>query len=236
VLKVENLKVDYGSINALEKVSVEVGEGEAVGVIGPNGAGKSTLLATITGVVKPSSGTIEYEGQSIVGTAPEKLVERGIALVPEGRRIFGPLTVAENLDLGATVVARAGGETSAPSVADALDRFPALKPLYDKQAGSLSGGEQQMLAIARAMMSGPRLLMLDEPSLGLAPKIVSDVFELLRDLHADGTTVLLVEQNALKTVRFADRTYVLRTGNVVMSGDRDELVQRADFAEEYLGV
>ncbi len=235
MLRVDDLKVDYGSVNALDGVSLEVGNGEAVGAIGPNGAGKSTLLAAITGMVKPSRGTIEFEGKSIVGTAPEALVARGISLVPEGRRIFGPLSVAENLQLGATVADRGSGR-AAPSVNDVLDRFPALRQLTSRQAGSLSGGEQQMLAIARALLSGPRLLLLDEPSLGLAPKIVDDVFRLLRDLHGEGTTILLIEQNALKTVRFADRTYVLRTGNVVTSGTRDELAQRLDFVEEYLGV
>ncbi|MGI9657925.1 MAG: ABC transporter ATP-binding protein [Gaiellaceae bacterium] len=236
MLRVDELKVDYGPVNALDGVSLEVSAGEAIGVIGPNGAGKSTLLATITGMVKPSQGEIEFEGKSIVGTSPETLVERGISLVPEGRRIFGPLSVAENLQLGATVARRAKGKSSAPSVDEVLERFPALRALTARQAGSLSGGEQQMLAIARALLSGPRLLLLDEPSLGLAPKIVDDVFALLRDLHGEGTTILLIEQNALKTVRFADRTYVLRTGSIVMSGARDELSQRADFAEEYLGV
>jgi branched-chain amino acid transport system ATP-binding protein len=236
MLVVDQLKVNYGAVNALDGVSLEVGEGEAIGAIGPNGAGKSTLLAAITGMVKPARGRIEFEGKSIVGTSPEKLVERGISLVPEGRRIFGPLSVAENLQLGATVAARSGVERPAPSVDEVLQRFPALAALRARQAGSLSGGEQQMLAIARALLSGPRLLLLDEPSLGLAPKIVDDVFTLLRDLHGEGTTILLIEQNALKTVRFADRTYVLRTGNIVMTGTRDDLSQRTDFAEEYLGV
>ena len=236
MLSVSDLRVDYGSINALDSVSLDVAEGEAVGVIGPNGAGKSTLLAAITGMVKPSSGSIAFAGSSTLGANPEKLVEDGVSLVPEGRRIFGPLSVRENLQLGATVARRNGGARKAPTVDDIMDRFPALKPLYNRQAGSLSGGEQQMLAIARALMSGPRLLLLDEPSLGLAPKIVENVFELLVDLHAEGTTILLVEQNALKTVRFADRTYVLRTGNVVTTGTRDELLARSDFAEEYLGV
>ena len=236
MLRVDDLKVDYGSVNALEGVSLEVAEGEAIGVIGPNGAGKSTLLASITGMVKPSRGRIEFEGESIVGVSPESLVEQGISLVPEGRRIFGPLSVAENLQLGATVVARGKVGRPAPSIDDVLDRFPALRALTARQAGSLSGGEQQMLAIARALLSGPRVLLLDEPSLGLAPKIVDNVFGLLRDLHAEGTTILLIEQNALKTVRFADRTYVLRTGSIVMSGAREELSQREDFAEEYLGV
>ena len=234
MLSVADLVVRYGQITALEGVSLLVREGEAVGVVGPNGAGKSSLLGAITGIVKVASGRISFLDEQIEGSVPEDLVRKGISLVPEGRRIFGPLSVAENLQLGATTARRS--ERKAPTVGEMLERFPALGVLYKRQAGSLSGGEQQMLAIARALMSGPRLLLLDEPSLGLAPLVVDTVFELLEDLRREGTTILLVEQNALRTVEFCDRTYVLRTGEVVMAGTRDELLAQEDFSATFLGV
>ncbi|MEZ5101724.1 MAG: ABC transporter ATP-binding protein [Thermoleophilia bacterium] len=234
MLSVADLVVRYGQITALDRVSILVREGEAVGVVGPNGAGKSSLLAAITGIVKAADGRVTFLDQPILGEVPEELVRRGISLVPEGRRIFGPLSVAENLQLGATT-SRKGGR-KAPTVDEMLDRFPALRALYKRQAGSLSGGEQQMLAIARALMSGPRLLLLDEPSLGLAPLVVDTVFELLEDLRKEGTTILLVEQNALRTVEFCDRTYVLRTGDVVMTGTREELLAQEDFSATFLGM
>jgi branched-chain amino acid transport system ATP-binding protein len=232
LLRIEDLHVSYGRIVALRGVSITVEKGEIVGLIGANGAGKSTLLATVTGLLRPASGTVTYEGASLVGTSPERIVRRGIALVPEGRRIFGSLTVAENLQLGGTVT---NGSTYRETLALLLERFPVLERLKDQTASRLSGGEQQQLAIARALLTKPRLLLLDEPSLGLAPLMIDAVFDALADLSADGVTILLVEQNALRTVEFAQRTYVLRAGEIVLAGTRDELLDTPDLANRYLG-
>jgi len=233
MLRLENLVVRYGPIVALRGISLHVDEGELVGLIGPNGAGKSTTLNTIAGVVSPAEGLVEFDGEPIGGVAPERLVNRGIALVPEGRRIFGTLTVAENLQLGATV--RRDRENIGRDIKRVFERFPVLERYYRAHAGSLSGGEQQQLAIARALLTKPRLLLLDEPSLGLAPLMIDLVFETLAELKNEGATILLVEQAAARTAAFADRTYVLNTGRIILSGERDELVGKADFASAYLG-
>jgi branched-chain amino acid transport system ATP-binding protein len=233
MLIVEDLHVSYGRVPAVRGVSFEIAEGQIVGLIGPNGAGKTTTLATIFGLVAPTAGEISFEGSSLRGQAPERIVRQGLALVPEGRVIFGTLTVAENLQLGATVrrdAAAVKQETSA-----LLERFPALGRYYDRTAGNLSGGEQQQLAIARALLSKPRLLVLDEPSLGLAPLVIDQVFETLTELRDEGTTILLVEQNAARAVELADHSYVLRTGQMAFSGPREELLSRADFESSYLG-
>lgn len=222
MLEISDLRVRYGSVTALRGVSLQVGERDLVGLVGPNGAGKSSLLAAVAGLVRPESGDIRFEGRSILGLGPEEVVRLGIALVPEGRRIFGTLTVAENIALGATV--RRDKKAVAADTDALLDRFPVLRRLARSPAGRLSGGEQQQLAIARALVSRPRLLMLDEPSLGLAPLVVDLVFDTVVDLRAqDGVTVLLVEQNVVRTVEAADRSYVLRTGEIAMesSGDSD---------------
>ena len=234
VLAVRDLTVRYGNLAAVQGVSLDVAQGELVGLIGPNGAGKSTTLSAIAGFLPPAAGAIDFEGASIVGESPEKIVRRGIALVPEGRHIFGTLSVAENLQLGSTAI----GDRSMieETLEDVLERFPVLRRYYHSSAAKLSGGEQQQLAIARALLSRPRLLLLDEPSLGLAPLMVDVVFDTLAQLREAGTTILLVEQNASATVELADRTYVLRTGRMVMSGTREELLAKTDFADEYLGV
>ena len=234
ILAVRDLTVRYGNLTAVQGVSLEVGDGELVGLIGPNGAGKSTTLAAIAGFLTPASGSIEFRGAHVAGEAPERIVRRGIAVVPEGRHIFGTLSVAENLQLGTTPVGdRAAAAETLESV---LELFPILKTYYRSSAAKLSGGEQQQLAIARALLSRPRLLLLDEPSLGLAPLMVDTVFDKLALLRQTGTTILLVEQNAVATVELADRTYVLRTGRIVTSGSREKLLETTDFAEEYLGV
>lgn len=216
MLSVRDLKVNYGSIAALRGVSLTVGTGELVGVIGPNGAGKSTLLKAIAGAVGVAAGSIEFDGQSIRGRSPESLVRLGISLVPEGRHIFTRLTVAENLRIGA--VTRRDKEASAADLESVLGLFPILKEYYRTHAGKLSGGEQQMLAIGRALLADPRLLMLDEPSLGLAPIVVDRVFETLGILRERGVTILLVEQNAARTIEVSDRVYILKTGWVEFSG------------------
>jgi branched-chain amino acid transport system ATP-binding protein len=234
MLAVEGLAVRYGSISAVRDVSLYVEQGEVVGVIGPNGAGKTTTLSAIFGLVRAAAGTIQYEGKSLLGLNPEAVVRRGIALVPEGRHIFGTLTVAENLMLGSTP--RADRRTYRDDFDALFERFPILETYLDSPAGRLSGGEQQQLAIARALLSKPKLLLLDEPSLGLAPRVVDLVFEIIGELRDEGVTVLLVEQNAARTVEFADRTYVLRDGAVRHSGTREELVDRLDLAHAYLGV
>jgi branched-chain amino acid transport system ATP-binding protein len=233
MLVLENVHVRYGAIAALRGVSLHVEEGEIVGLIGVNGAGKSTTLMTIAGVLQPFEGTLLFEGESIVGSPPEDIVRKGIALVPEGRRIFPGLTVAENLRLGASI--RSDRSEVQRDLEEMCARFPVLADRLGQAAGTLSGGEQQQLAIARGLMSRPSLLMLDEPSLGLAPRLVEEIFELVAQLHATGVTVLLVEQNVERALEIADRAYLLNTGVVEFDGAARELRARVDFASAYLG-
>jgi branched-chain amino acid transport system ATP-binding protein len=233
VLSISDLRVQYGRIPALRGVDIEVHAGEIVAVIGPNGAGKSTLLSTIAGVVKPTSGGITFEGRSLIGRTPEAIVRYGISLVPEGRHIFTRLTVAENLQLGYTP--RRPGPDVDRDLESVLDLFPILRSYSGTSAGKLSGGEQQMLAIARALLARPRLLMLDEPSLGLAPIVIDAVFATLELLRTMEVTVLLVEQNAARAVTLADRVYVLRTGTVELSGTRDEVLADSAFEQAFFG-
>jgi branched-chain amino acid transport system ATP-binding protein len=233
LLQVDDLAVRYGSIIALHGISLAVGEGEVVGLIGPNGAGKSTTLHAICGFVRPVRGTVTLDGMPVTGQPPESIVRRGVALVPEGRHIFATLTVAENLLLGLTTRRTGHAEDE---IARVLERFPALERYYRSSAGKLSGGEQQQLAIARALLSKPRLLLLDEPSLGLAPFLVDRVFDTLAELREEGVTILLVEQNAARTVAFADKTYILRTGSITHAGTRDKLAREVNLADAYLGL
>jgi branched-chain amino acid transport system ATP-binding protein len=233
MLDIRNLTVRYGRTPAVEDLDLTVGEGEIVGLVGPNGAGKSTTLAAIVGLVPVASGRITFAGESIVGVPTEKIVRRGISVVFEGRRSFNTLTVGENLLLG-----RRAGRDPAQSEAvldSLLDRFPILRDAFREPAGRLSGGEQQQLAIARALLAQPRLLLLDEPSLGLAPLLVDDILETLAELRGDGMTVLLVEQNIRRTIELADRTYILRAGRVALSGTRAELAGIDELESAYLG-
>jgi branched-chain amino acid transport system ATP-binding protein len=232
-LDVRNLGVRYGNIVALENVSIDVGKGETIAVIGPNGAGKSTLLLAIAGVVRPKAGDIRFDGAPILGTQPEKLVSKGIALVPEGRRIFGSISVAQNIALGATV--RDDRSGIAEDTERVLAMFPVLRARYHQRAGKLSGGEQQMLAIGRAIMSRPKLLLLDEPSLGLAPIIVSQVYDAIIGLRAQGVTIVIVEQSVKRALAAADRSYVLNSGAIAMSGKSSELTGSAAFDAAYFG-
>jgi branched-chain amino acid transport system ATP-binding protein len=233
MLSVDRLTVRYGSITALHGISLDVADGEIVGVIGPNGAGKSTLLLTIAGAVASAGGEVTLDGKSILGERPERLVAKGISLVPEGRHIFHRLTVRENLKLGTTV--RGDRQAVEEDWERVLELFPILRAYLETRAGKLSGGEQQMLAIARALLTGPRLMMLDEPSLGLAPVVIDRVFDTLDRLRANGVTILLVEQNAARTLELADRVYVLRTGNIERSGTSAELAADPQFEHAYLG-
>ena len=232
LLTVQDLHVYYGSIHAIKGVSFEVNEGEIVTLIGANGAGKSTTLNTIAGILKPRSGNIEFEGKSIVGVPAHKVISHGMALCPEGRRVFQQLTVEENLEMGGYTRTK---DEIAESLQDVYQRFPRLKERYKQVAGTLSGGEQQMLAMGRALMSRPKLLMLDEPSMGLAPILVEQIFGIVRELHAAGTTILLVEQNARMALSTADRAYVLETGNISMSGDAKDLLHDERVRKAYLG-
>ena len=233
ILHVEDLNVYYGSIHAVKGISFDVEEGEIVTLIGANGAGKSTTLNTVAGLLKPREGKIEFEGESLLGILPHKIVSRGMALCPEGRRVFLQMSVRDNLEMGAFT------RTDSAEVADSLemvfDRFPRLKEREGQSAGTLSGGEQQMLAMGRALMSKPRLLMLDEPSMGLAPILVQEIFNIIKSLHDMGTTVLLVEQNARMALSIADRAYVLETGHVSMSGDAADLANDERVKQAYLG-
>jgi branched-chain amino acid transport system ATP-binding protein len=235
MLELKDVSVSYGRIAAVQGLSLEVKEGEFVGLVGHNGAGKSTTLLTITGALAPVSGDILLEGQSIVGLPPNEILHRGIALVPEGRRIFGRLTVGENIKIGATVrTDRKGVDADIKSM---LERFPVLQRYWNSSGAKLSGGEQQQLAIARALVSRPKVLLLDEPTLGLAPLMVDRVFDILEQLHAGGTTILLVEQNAARTIEMADRTYVLRTGGrIQFHGTAAELAEIGDFETAYIGM
>ncbi len=233
MLRLEDVHAKYGAIVALHGVSIDVREGELVALVGANGAGKSTLLSTIAGVLRPHQGRIEFRGESLVGLVPERIVRRGLAMVPENREIFPALTVKENLRLGAYI--RKDRDEFQADLEHMFALFPILQERFAQRAGTLSGGEQQQLAIARALMSHPDLLMLDEPSLGLAPKIVEQVFELIQHLHEDGMTILLVEQNVSLTLEIADRAYVLNMGAVQAAGTPAELRENVDLATVYLG-
>ena len=232
MLTVKDLNVFYGSIHAVKGVSFEVDEGEIVTLIGANGAGKSTTLNTVAGLLKPRTGSIEFEGESLIGVPAHKMVTKGIALCPEGRRIFQDLTVHENLDMGAFT--RTDDE-AAEMREVVYERFPRLKERRTQRAGTLSGGEQQMLAMGRALMSKPKLMMLDEPSMGLAPILVKEIFDIIKVFNDMGTTVLLVEQNASMALSVADRGYVLETGRVVKTGTGAELLVDDDVRKAYLG-
>ena len=232
VLKVENLHVYYGSIHAIKGVSFEVGEGEIVTLIGANGAGKSTTLNTVGGLLKPREGSIEFEGRSILGVAPHKVVNEGMALCPEGRRVFAQLSVKENLEMGAYT--RPASEIP-ETLEKVYEHFPRLKERQSQMAGTLSGGEQQMLAMGRALMSKPKLMMLDEPSMGLAPILVDQIFEIIEALNKAGTTILLVEQNAQMALSIADRAYVLETGRIVNTGTGKDLLNDDSVKKAYLG-
>ena len=232
MLKVENINVYYGSIHAVKDISFEVNEGEIVTLIGANGAGKSTTLQTVSGLLRSKTGSIKFLGEEISAVLPHKIVTKGIAQVPEGRRVFLQMTVEENLQMGAYT--RPSSEY-ADSIADVYERFPRLSERRKQVAGTLSGGEQQMLAMGRALMSKPRLLMLDEPSMGLAPILVEQIFEIIEELHKAGTTILLVEQNAQMALSIADRAYVLEHGKISLTGTGAELMQSEDIKKAYLG-
>lgn len=234
LLKLEKLCVHYGSIQALHGVSITVEEGQTVALLGANGAGKSTTLRTISGLIKPKSGKILFNGNSIVGVPAHKIVSLGLAHVPEGRGIFPDLSVRENMYLGAYT--RKDTKQIATDFERALELFPRLRERLTQRAGTLSGGEQQMLAIARAYMTRPRLLMLDEPSLGLAPQIVKVIFQIIREINQMGTTILLVEQNANLALKAADYAYVLEVGAVVMQDNAKVLAQSEDIQKAYLGM
>ena len=231
VLQVENINVYYGSIHAVKDVSFHVEQGEVVTLIGANGAGKSTTLNTVAGLLHSRAGSVRFLGEELRHVPGHKLVGRGMALVPEGRRIFQQMTVQENLDMGGYC---RGGDKSA-DVERVFERFPRLKERRRQVAGTLSGGEQQMLAMGRALMSHPKLLMLDEPSMGLAPLLVEQIFDIIRQLHADGTTILLVEQNAQAALAVADRGYVLETGRIVTEGSGAALLESDAIKKAYLG-
>ena len=231
MLKVENIDVYYGAIHAVKNVSFEVGDGEIVALIGANGAGKSTILKTVSGLMHPRTGTITFRDQNITHTEAYKLLRTGLAHVPEGRRIFLEMSVQENLEMGAYI-----NKSVAPEDLEMVfNYFPRLKERRKQVAGTLSGGEQQMLAMSRALMSHPKLMMLDEPSMGLAPIIVDQVFGIIKELHKSGTTILLVEQNARKALQIADRAYVLETGSVTLTGTGAELAKSDEVRKAYLG-
>ena len=233
MLKIDNIDVYYGAIHALKGISLEVKEGEIVTLIGANGAGKSTTLRTISGLLKPKTGSITFLGQDIAGVRAHEIVKKGISQVPEGRRVFAEMTVMENLDLGAFVSKdKAGIQQDLKHV---FELFPRLEERKNQSAGTLSGGEQQMLAMGRALMSRPKLLLLDEPSMGLAPLLIKEIFNIIVDINKSGTTVLLVEQNANMALSIANRAYVLETGRITLSGSAKELAASEDVRKAYLG-
>ena len=233
MLKVKDLKVNYGGIEALKGISFDVEQGQIVTLIGANGAGKSTTLRAISGLVKTASGAINFMGRDIIPFNAQQVVAEGIAMVPEGRRVFDNLTVKENLKIGAYL--RKDRDEIESGIEDIYQRFPRLKEREWQLAGTLSGGEQQMLAVGRAMMARPKLLMMDEPSLGLAPLVVRDIFSIIRDLKSEGITILLIEQNANAALRCADQAYVLETGSITMSGTGAELLADQRVRDAYLG-
>ena len=233
MLRIADLNVYYGAIHALKGISLEVHQGEIVTLIGANGAGKSTTLRTISGLIAPKSGAVDFEGQGIAGLGAHDSVRRGISQVREGRRIFADMTVLENLELGAFI--RNDKDGIASDMEMVFTRFPRLKERISQQAGTLSGGEQQMLAMGRALMSRPRLLLLDEPSMGLAPLLIKEIFSIIVDINKAGTTILLVEQNANMALSIANRAYVLETGRITLSGSAKDLAASEEVRKAYLG-
>ncbi|MFZ5943882.1 MAG: ABC transporter ATP-binding protein [Bacillota bacterium] len=233
MLVIDDIHVRYGAIRALMGVSFDVQEGEIVALIGANGAGKSTTLRTVSGIVRPEKGKVLFKGTEISSVPPHKIVEMGISQVPEGRRVFSLMSVMENLEMGAFIRKDKSGVQA--DFKKIFQRFPRLEERKNQLAGTLSGGEQQMLAIGRALMSQPKLLLMDEPSMGLAPMLVQEIFNIIKEINADGTTILLVEQNARMALSIANRAYVLETGEVVMSGDAKELATNEEVQKAYLG-
>ena len=231
ILKVDNINVYYGAIHAIKGISFEVGEGEIVTLIGANGAGKTTTLQTVSGLLRSKTGSVEFLGENISHIPAHKIVEKGLAQVPEGRRIFLQMTVQENLDMGAYT---ASGDIAA-AMETVYEQFPRLKERRRQIAGTLSGGEQQMLAMGRALMSSPKLMMLDEPSMGLAPILVEQIFDIIKELHKRGTTILRVEQNAQMALSVADRAYVMETGKITLSGTGKALAESEEVKKAYLG-
>ena len=233
MLSVNNLQVHYGMIQAIKDVSFEVNEGEVIALIGANGAGKTTILHTVSGLLQPTKGSVIFEGQDITKVPAHKIVSLGMAHVPEGRRVFAQLTVLENLKLGAYT--RKDKNEMEETLRMIYKRFPRLEERKNQIAGTLSGGEQQMLAMGRALMSHPKIILMDEPSMGLSPIFVEEVFKIIRDISAEGVTVLLVEQNAKKALNIADRAYVLETGNIILQGDAKKLMNDESVKKAYLG-
>lgn len=231
MLKVNDLHVSYGGIKAIRGISFEVPDGKIVTLIGANGAGKSTILRSIVGLVKPDSGSVEYNGKLLTGLASNKIIEEGITLVPEGRRVFPDLTVLENIKIGAYL----RKDNLESDIEWVYGLFPRLKERHWQLAGTLSGGEQQMLAVARALMSKPKVIMMDEPSLGLAPLVVRDIFDIIKEINKQGVTVVLIEQNANMALKIADYGYVMQTGNIIMEGTGEELLRNEEVKKAYLG-
>lgn len=234
MLKLENVNVSYGAIHAIHDVSLEVHDGEIVSLIGANGAGKTTILHTITGLKKADSGTITYNDHDLIRTEPSKIVTLGMAHVPEGRHIFPTMTVQENLEMGA--YSKKKGEDSGAIMEEVYQKFPRLYERRRQLAGTLSGGEQQMVAVGRALMSSPSIILMDEPSMGLSPLLVKEIFSIIKEVHAQGITVLLVEQNAKMALSIADRAYVLETGRISMTGTGKELLGDEQVKKAYLGA
>lgn len=233
LLEIKDLEVSYGVIKAIKGVSFDVNEGEIIALIGANGAGKTTILHTITGLIQAKKGSIVFDGKELTKTPPHKIVSMGMAHVPEGRRIFQQLSVLENLKLGAYT--RKDKSEIASTLKMVYERFPRLEERKNQVAGTLSGGEQQMLAMGRALMSKPRIILMDEPSMGLSPLLVSEIFDIIKVINESGTTVLLVEQNAKKALSIADRAYVLETGKITLSGDAKDLINDESVKKAYLG-
>ena len=233
MLKIDDINVYYGAIHAIKGISLEVNEGEIVTLIGANGAGKTSILRTISGLVRPSGGKIEFLGQEIQKAPARKIVASGLSQVPEGRHVFSGLTVMENLEMGAFL--HKDRDENQKNLKKVFDRFPRLEERKNQDAATLSGGEQQMLAMGRALMSKPKLLLLDEPSMGLAPIFIQEIFDIIQDIQKQGTTVLLIEQNAKKALSIADRGYVLETGKIVLSGTGQELLASDEVRKAYLG-
>lgn len=234
MLQVHNVDIYYGKIHAIKNISFQVKPKEIVTLIGANGAGKTTILKALSKILKPTNGDILFKGENIKNIQPYNMIKMGLAHAPEGRRIFSQMTVLENLEMGAFIRKDAKGEIAA-DMEMVFTRFPRLKERRGQMAGTLSGGEQQMLAIGRALMSKPEILLMDEPSMGLAPILVDEIFNIIEEINATGTTILLVEQNANRALQIADRAYVLETGKVVMSGDAKELMNRDEIKKAYLG-